>query len=422
MKRKKWMMMVCLVMGFWLVFSLQVAFGVTLRFAHSTTGGAQRIVLNKIIAAFEQMYPDVKVKEIVQDADVYEDEGLITLVQSKTPPDVYFQWGGDLVRLYAESGFGADLTAALEKGGWKDTFLDAAWPDAMYEGKIYLIPTNLDVTTVLWYNEVMFEETGVTAPETWSEFMNVCAKLKENGITPVIVGNKELWPLGNWAGHIVGNAGGADLYDNVFTLKEDFANPDFIRAFGLFEEMAEKGYFNEGMNGMDADPGMMGFFQGFAAMHPIGSWLVPEALTSAPEDFRYSAFNTPAISWGKGEQPSIIGLSTGYMIHAESPNFDVAVSFLRFFTSLESQILQAEAGDFSSVKGVMEMAEIDPNTVLLAQIFRDAVTIFAPPDTGYPVEIADTFYQGAAFVAGGVKSAEEALEWVDAQLEARRQR
>ena len=166
MKRKKWMMMVCLVMGFWLVFSLQVAFGVTLRFAHSTTGGAQRIVLNKIIAAFEQMYPDVKVKEIVQDSDVYEDEGLITLVQSKTPPDVYFQWGGDLVRLYAGSGFGADLTAALEKGGWKDTFLEAAWPDAMYEGKIYLIPTNLDVTTVLWYNEAMFEEAGVAAPET----------------------------------------------------------------------------------------------------------------------------------------------------------------------------------------------------------------------------------------------------------------
>ncbi len=196
MKRKKWMMMVCLVMGFCLVFSLQVAFGVTLRFAHSTTGGAQRIVLNKIIAAFEQMYPDVKVKEIVQDDDVYEDQGLITLVQSRTPPDVYAQWGGDLVRLYAESGFAADLTAALE-GAWKDTFLDAAWPDATYNDKIYLVPNSLDVTTVLWYNEAMFEEVGVTAPETWSEFMNVNAKLKENGITPVIVGNKELWPWKN---------------------------------------------------------------------------------------------------------------------------------------------------------------------------------------------------------------------------------
>jgi len=422
MKGKKWVIMICLVTGFWLVFSLQVAFGqqVTLRIAHTTTGGETRVALNKIIVAFEQIYPDVKVKQITFDDDVYEDEGLITLVQSRTPPDIYFQWGGDLVRKYAKNGFGADLTEALSQGGWKDQFLEAAWADAVYEGGIYMIPINLDVTTVLWYNKVMFDNAGLTEPESWSGFMDVCAKLKESGITPIIIGNKELWPLGNWSGHIVGMAAGMGVYDDVFTLKTEFANPDFVKAFGLLQEMAKEGYFNEGMNGMDADPGMMGFFQGFGAMHPIGSWLVSEAKTSAPEDFQYGAFNTPTIPWGKGEQPSIIGLSTGYMIYDKSPNFDVAVSFLRFFTSLENQKLWAEAGPFSTVKGVMEIAEVDPHTQLLARIFQSARVTFGPPDTAYPVEIADTFYQGAAFVAGGEKNAQEALEWVDKQLEARR--
>lgn len=422
MKRKKWMIMICLVTGFWLVFSLQVAFGqqVTLRIAHTTTGGAQRVVLDKIIAGFEKIYPNVKVKQITFDDDVYEDEGLITLVQSRTPPDIYFQWGGDLVRKYAKNGFAAELDEALSRGGWKNHFLEAGWPDSMYKGRIYMIPAGLDVTTVLWYNKAMFDNAGLTEPETWSEFMDVCAKLKESGITPLIIGNKELWPLGNWAGHIVGMAAGMGVYDDVFTLKTEFANPDFVKAFGLLQEMAEEGYFNEGMNGIDADPGMMGFFQGFAAIHPIGIWLVSEAKTSAPEDFQYSAFNTPTIPWGKGEQPSIIGLSTGYMIHSKSKNFDIAVSFLRFFTSLENQKLRVEAGTFSPIKGVMEIAEVGPHTQLLARMFENAKTTFGPPDTAYPVEIADTFYQGAAFVAGGEKNAQEALEWVDKQLEARR--
>lgn len=422
MKDKKWMIMICLVMGFWLVFSLQVAFGqqVTLKIAHTTTGGATRVTLDKIIAGFEKIYPNVKVKQIAQDDDFYEDEGCITMVQSRTPPDIYFQWGGDLVRKYARNGFAADLTEALSRGGWKNHFLEAAWPDGMYEGRIYMIPVNLDVTTVLWYNKAMFDNYGLTEPETWSEFMDICAKLKKNGITPLIIGNKELWPLGNWSGHIVGKTAGMDVYDAVFKLDKKFANPDFVKAFGLLQEMAEGGYFNEGMNGMDADPAMMGFFQGFAAMHPIGSWLVSQAKTSAPENFQYGAFNTPAIPWGKGEQKSIIGLSTGYMIHSKSTNFDTAVSFLRFFTSLENQKLWAESGPFSAVKGAIEIAEVDPHTELLARIFQGARVIFGPPDTAYPVEIADTFYQGAAFVAGGEKNAQEALEWVDKQLKARR--
>lgn len=413
---------VCVLIGLWLMFSLQIAFGqqITLNIAHTMTGGANRLAFDKIVAAFEKIYPDVKIKQIVQDDDVYEDEGLITMVQSKNPPDIYFQWGGDLVRKYAKNGFAADLSSALKMGDWKTHFLPASWPDATYEGKIYMIPDSLDVTTVLWYNKDMFDKYGLTEPESWSEFMDVCAKLKENEITPLIVGNKELWPLGNWAGHIVGMAAGMETYDAVFTLKKEFANPDFIRAFGLLEKMAQEGYFNRGMNGMDADPAMMGFFQGFAAMHPIGSWLVSEAGTSAPEDFRYDAFNTPTIPWGKGEQPSIIGLSTGFMVHSKTENFDTAVSFLRFYTSLENQKIMTEAGVFSSVRGAIDIAEVDPHTELLAQMFQDAKMIFGPPDTAYPVEIADTFYQGAAFAAGGEKNAEQALNWVDKQLEARK--
>jgi len=422
MKDKKWIIKICLVMGLWLVFSAQAVFSqqVTLKIAHTMTGGMNRVAFDRIVAGFEKIYPNVKVKQIVQDDDVYEDEGLITMVQSRTPPDIYFQWGGDLVRKYARNGFAVDLTEVLNRGGWKNYFLEASWPDCMYENKVYMIPDSLDVTTALWYNKAIFDKYGLTEPETWSEFMDVCAKLKENGITPLIIGNKELWPLGNWAGHIVGKAAGIEVYDAVFTLKEEFANPDFVKAFDLLQRMAEEGYFNEGMNGMDADPAMMGFFQGFAAMHPIGSWLVSQAKTSAPEDFQYGVFNTPSIPWGKGEQESIIGLSTGFMIHSQSTNFDIAVSFLRFYTSLENQKLMAESGPFSAIRGAIEIAEIDPHTELLAQIFQSARVIFGPPDTAYPVEIADTFYQGAAFVAGDEKNAQEALEWVDKQLELRR--
>jgi raffinose/stachyose/melibiose transport system substrate-binding protein len=41
-----------------------------------------------------------------------------------------------------------------------------------------------------------------------------------------------------------------------------------------------------------------------------------------------------------------------------------------------------------------------------------------PPDTTYPVEVAESFYQAAAYVAGGEKSPKDALAWLDDHVKA----
>ncbi len=92
------------------------------------------------------------------------------------------------------------------------------------------------------------------------------------------------------------------------------------------------------------------------------------------------------------------------------------MTFLKFFTSKQNQIAWAESGAFSPVRGAMEEANLDPHTKKLAQLFAEASSIVPPPDTGYPQEVADIFYQGAAYVAAAQKTPEEALVWIDEQL------
>jgi raffinose/stachyose/melibiose transport system substrate-binding protein len=402
-----------------LLFSLSVAQQVELLFAHNTTGGAAKEVLDKIIADFEAANPDIKIKQIVQDDDLYEDAGLITLLKSDSPPDIFFQFGGERVASDAREGFAADLTDALNTDAWKETFIEAAWSapaGTVYQGRIYMIPLGLDVTTVVWYNKDIFDQYGLTEPTTWEEFLTIVKTLSDNGETPIIVGNQEYWPLGNWAGHLVARVVEPATFDAAFRLQEPFNQPDFVKAFELFQDLADLKGFNPDMASLGADPAMDAFFQGLAVMHPIGSWLVSTALETAPEDFNYDAFNAPLIDAGKGLPGSIIGLSTGYEINAKTQHFDEAVAFLKFFTNQENQVVWAESGAFSAVKGAMEKANLDPHTQKLAKLFADADSIVPPPDTGYPVEIADVFYQGAAYVAGGLKTPEEALIWIDEQL------
>lgn len=407
-----------LALGLSLVLSAAAAQTV-LNIAHGMTGGSARVSFDAIVAAFEAAHPDITIKQTVQDDDLYEDAGLITLLKSNNPPDIFFQFGGERVRSDAAEGFAADLTDALNEGGWKDTFIDAAWsPSAgtMVGDRIYMIPTALDVTTVVWYNVDIFKEYGLSEPTTWQGLLDITKTLADAGETPFIFGNQELWPLGNWAGHITAQVVSPEAFDAAFSLREPFDQPEFVKAFEQFKQLADLHAFNQDMASLGADPAMDAFFQGFAVMHPIGSWLVSTALETAPADFHYDAFNTPPAEGASGSPDSIIGLSTGWEINASTKHFDEAVAFMRFFTDEQNQVGWAEGGSFSPVDGAMEAADLDPHTQKLAALFEEATSIVPPPDTGYPQGIADIFYQGAAYVAGGLKSPEDALKWVDQQV------
>lgn len=391
-----------------------------LTIAHAMTGGADRTVFDAIVASFEEANPGITVTQIVQDDDLYEDAGLITMLQSNDPPDVFFQWGGALVQRDAEQGFAADLTDALAEDGFGDTFVDAAWSPAAgttVDGRIYMIPNSLDVTTALWYSLDVFEEHGLTEPSTWDEFMTVVRTLADAGETPIIIGNNEFWPLGNWAGHLTERVVGMDLFDRALRLEEPFGQEAFVEAFGLLEELAAVGGFNADLTSLGADSAMNAFFLGEGGIHPIGSWLVPIAAENAPEGFRYDVFNTPIIEGGAGAPNSVIGLATGFEVHADTPRFAEAMAFLRHFASVENQVMWAEAGQFSPVDGAMAQADLDPHTQDLAEMFETADALVPPPDTGYAVEVADVFYEGAARVASGLQDAEGALAWIDEQLQ-----
>lgn len=393
------------------------------RITHSITGGAQKTALDGIIADFEKAHPDIKIKQIVYDDDLYSDTGLITQLKSSSPPEIYFQWAGAPIRRDAREGFALDLTAAMGEAGWKDSFTASAFSPqmgAIDDGKPYLVPITLDVTNVIWYNKQLFKEAGIETPKDWSALVDLTKKLADAGETPFVIGNQELWPLGNWASHIASRVVPPADYDAAFRLEKPFNTPDFEKALTLLDELRKAGGFNKDIAGLGADPAMNTFFQGAAAMHPIGSWLVSSAAELADKDFDYDEFNTPLIDPAHPLKDSVIGTLTGFAVGAKSANPQEALTFLRFFTAPENQVKWAEAGSFSPVTGVMEKAKLDPKTKAMADLLNTAQSLVPPPDTTYPVEVAEAYYQAAAYVAGGEKTPKDALIWLDDRVKGMR--
>lgn len=379
----------------------------TLRVAMGSTGKAVDSVFDNIKTAYEEKYPGRTVELIIQEDDTYETIGLNNLLTSRNAPDVYFERPGARLATKVDDGFGADISDAVSQEPFTSRFEPGAYAGMVIDDKTYMVPWSGDVTNVFWYNTQIFEDNNLTAPTTWDEFMTLCGTLKSAGITPLVDGNKDKWPVGSIASHLAERAVGNDAYVAAILGDEPMNSPEMVTAFGHLQELADGGYINESVNALPDDQATTQFLGGDAAMIGIGSWLVSDQVSQAP-NLKLDYFNMPEIP-GSGDQESVLGVSTGFMVNAKSEHISGGTDFLALMASPEFTQQFAEAGLSPLTVDPFKGVKADPNTVSLATLLGSAPVTVTPADN-LDVKRADEFYNAAAAVIGGLKSPQDALD------------
>jgi len=385
-----------------------------LRIAMGSPGEAQIRVWDDVAAQFEAANPDVTVEMNYQDDDLYQTIGLPNLLNGRNAPDIYFEWAGARLEQRAADGLAADLTEAVTSGPIAGLFDDEVFTSLTVDGDVLMVPHAADVTNVLWYNEDIFADAGLTPPTTWDELLATCDALDAEGIVPIASGNKDLWAAGNWLAHLTSRVVGEDTYSAALAGEEDFNTPEWVEAFGYVEELAAHNCVNDSVNAVDDNEGAQLFFQGQAAMHAIGSWLVSWAIDEAP-DLNFDYVNLPSMP-GEGDQESVIGVVTGYVVNAQSSKQDLATQFLALLNNddnvqafiaaeLTPMALSASGGD-----------DVDSRSAGLIDMLESAPAIVLPPDTGYDLETANALYSALAEVLGGQSSPADAVAGIDQKL------
>jgi raffinose/stachyose/melibiose transport system substrate-binding protein len=390
---------------------------VTLRFALSSPGEALIAVFDDVAAQFEEAHPGVDVEMNYQEDDVYSTIGLPNLLSGRNAPDIYFEWtGARLANRYAE-GYAADIGAAFAAGGpLEGLFEDSTLGPGTVDGKVVMVPYTADVTNVLFYNVDLFEQNAIEPPATWADLLAACDTLSAAGVVPIASGNRDLWAAGNWLAHQTSRVVGEESYDAVLGGDGKFQTSEWEQALGYIVELKDHNCVNESVNAIDDTEGATLFFQGEAAMHAIGSWLVSWAIDEAPElDFDF--VNLPAMPEGSaGNQGSAIGVATGFVVNAQSQNVELATQLLALLNSDENVQAMIGAEVTPLAKSASEGVEVDSRSARLSQLLDDAPAIVLPPDTGYDLEMADAFYTALAAVLGGQQTPADALAEVDQKL------
>ena len=387
-----------------------------LRVAMTEPGTDLVPVWNQVKSAFEAAHPGWTVQYNFQNDDIYSTVGLPSLLSGGNAPDIYFEWSGNRLETRYADGYAASIGDQLKAKGVTDKYVDGAFGGTTVDGKTVMMPMGKDVSNVIWYNKDIFTKLGLTPPTTWAEFDALNAKLKAAGITPYAMGNKDLWPGGNWNAHILSRIVGEQAYADALNMKSPLDSADWVAAMDKMKQIHDSAWINDSVNSISDNEGYTLFFTGKAAMTPIGSWLVDVRNDQSP-NFNMDWFNLPAIDGGKGNQQSVLGVSTGLVVNAKSAKIDQSVDFLAIMGSDDIQKAFVKAGS-SSLSKAAAATGLNPLSARLLQLIETAPEIVSPPDTGYNLKVADALNTATSAVLGGAMSSQDALTQAQQKIDA----
>ncbi len=252
---------------------------------------------------------------------------------------------------YIKAGFIEDLTAEMEKEGWKDSFFTKALTQNTYEEGnewdvkpgIYAVP--LDVNSLMiYYNKDLFAQAGLdpeNPPKTWTEFIEAGKALRAANIQPFTSGFGEGWLIGAFAQSYQWNLFGKEGVLQTIEDKIPYTDPRWVKIFELFAEMRDNKLFASGIVTMVNKDAERSFATGKAAMAFNGSWGVNVYHSMAP-DLNYGVMAPPALADAQYPLMLFGGEGSSLFVNAKSPNKQKAVDFLRWMTQMGPQVYLAK--------------------------------------------------------------------------------
>lgn len=294
---------------------------------------------------FMDQNPDIRVEYEIKTPDQYYSL-LSTSVQAGEAPDLFWTNGTattDLPNLVRQ-GAVMDLTDHLDLSAYPQLAIDMTTVD----DRVWLTPGATIGTRAVYYNKDMFDEFGLSVPETFGEFEALLADLNERDVIPVALGGRFTWSILFHFEPILA-AMAPDWIAEASNGEAPVTDQRVVDAMEKMLEWGEMGYYGDGYLGMDEGGQLLAFSRGDAAMTITGSWNATTLQQNNP-DMNIGAFQIPT---DDGREPMVVTYATGFSVYSETEHPDAAVRLAQYLTSVESQqIWVDELGDVPGLPGV----------------------------------------------------------------------
>jgi ABC-type glycerol-3-phosphate transport system substrate-binding protein len=332
------------------------------------------------------------------------------------PPDV-LQWEGyQQTRDFAAAGQIMDLTEWWTANKDRFALQEAGEYSCTYEGKVYCIPYTFLTGWQIYYNPEILTANGIEVPTTMEEFLEAAQTLKDAGITPIALGNKDGWPGEHWwMAFLVQRCGVDTVYQAIRGEGAQFTDQCFVQASEDLQNLSEQGFLSPGAVSDDYGTAQAVFLSGQAAFFQTGSWFA-SGWEQDPPPFEVGIMEFPRWS-GTEHSGDVIGAVTHtFGIPANAKNKEGAMQFLEFLASDEGAQIWAKNGNSVMIAGAVEQAapQVIKDIWAKVQTAEDSLPWIEnelPPGVG-----EDKVYNGTVALIGGRMTPEEFVQSIQEGL------
>ena len=286
-------------------------------------------VMESLVKEFEAQNPGVVVKRSVMDDDSMKTV-LKTSIGSNSGPDIFYHSQGQRhMGPLVDAGLLYDLTDVFKQMNWDTRVEKWAQLYASLGGRIWSMPHEAECHGVFYHKDI-FTKLGLSEPNTYVEFLEVCQTLKDNGYTPISMGSRGQKIVGHVESPYYGAFVSDQMLYEVIYEGGSWDQAPFVATISAMKELHDKGYIPAEVNALGEEEKDMLFYGKRAGMTITGSWILPKVLGELSE-LEVGYFVLPPVPGVERKTSKASG--AGWAISAKSPNIDLAIKYLDLMIS-----------------------------------------------------------------------------------------
>lgn len=244
---------------------------------HWWTAGGEREAADAMFKALNDKHPDVEVVEnpVAGGGGVSHRVVLQARLSAGLPPDTWQTLGGAELKSYVDGGYLEPLDDLWEELAYYDAIPKPLANAVTIDGHPYVVPLNMHIQNILYYNQDLFNELGIAPPTNFAELIEAATTIKQAypDMSPMGLGTKEKWEAAFVFDSILLEVGGPEYYVSLYKGEVDVANdPTFRTALERLEELIPYVYpFHSNLT-WDESCGLV--VAGDSAMVLMGTWAI----------------------------------------------------------------------------------------------------------------------------------------------------
>lgn len=260
----------------------------TLIINSKTSDPAPKKAFEALVRKFEEAHPDVKVRLNVFDHESYKTSVRNFLTSS--PPDVITWNAGNRMQAFVQMNLLENISDL-----WTPKMKEMFGPSVdtvSVAGKQYGVPYAY-YQWGIFYRKDLFKKHGIAVPTTWDAFFAAGQTLKNNGITPITIGTKYLWPAAGWFDYLNLRINGLPFHQELMAGRVSYEDPRVKAVFAQWQKLVDEGFFLPNHAAYSWQEAQAFLYQGKAAMYLMGNMLAPNIPANLGE--KVGCFQFPTI-------------------------------------------------------------------------------------------------------------------------------